>query len=221
MHTSLRVKFIFIPINDNLVATADTIFFKMFLETKNESNVAFTDIVQLMGGGTPKTDESSFWDGDIPFFTPKDVSDSAFCIKTEKSLTSKGLDNCSSKLYPSLTTFVTCRGTVGNLVMAGVPMAMNQSCYALKGKNGFPPLFVYALTRYVIAIMKKKATGAVFSALVTRDFELEKVFEPSLADALIYQEKTKSIFTQILANTHEIYHLDNLKNTILTQLSSR
>ena len=208
-------------INDNLVATADTIFYKMFLETKTENSVAFTDIVQLMGGGTPKTDESNFWGGNIPFFTPKDVSDSAFCIKTEKSLTSEGLDNCSSKLYPPFTTFVTCRGTVGNLAMAGEPMAMNQSCYALKGKNNFPSLFVYALTRCVIATMKKKAVGAVFNALVTRDFEMEKVFEPSLKDALFYQEKVEPVFAQILSNTYEIDHLCKLKNTILTQLSSR
>ena len=136
-----------------------------------------------MGGGTPKTEEDNFWNGEILFFTPKDVSHSPFCITTEKHLSVEGLNNCSSRLYPSFTTFVTCRGTVGNLAMAGVPMAMNQSCYALKGKDGFPPLFVFAFTRYVIATMKKKASGAVFSALVTRDFEMEKVFEPNLMSA--------------------------------------
>lgn len=155
-------------INDNLLASADTIFSKMFLESKTDNTVAFTDVVQLMGGGTPKTDEDSYWNGNILFFTPKDVSNSPFCIATEKHLSDNGLENCSSRLYPSYTTFVTCRGTVGNLSMAGVPMAMNQSCYALKGKNKYPPLFVYSFTRYVIATMKKKASGAVFSALVTR-----------------------------------------------------
>ena len=115
-----------------------------------------------MGGGTPKTDEDSFWNGKILFFTPKDISHSPFCIGTEKHLTNEGLNNCSSRLYPPYTTFVTCRGTVGNLALAGVPMAMNQSCYALKGKNDFPALFVFSFTRYVIATMKKKASGAVF-----------------------------------------------------------
>ena len=62
-----------------------------------EENISFTDIVQLMGGGTPKTDEPDYWDGEIPFFTPKDVSDSPFCIATEKNLTQSGLDCCSSK----------------------------------------------------------------------------------------------------------------------------
>ena len=208
-------------INDNLIDITDTIFFKVFLENNPAATISFTDIVQLMGGGTPKTDEDSFWNGKILFFTPKDISHSPFCIGTEKHLTNEGLNNCSSRLYPPYTTFVTCRGTVGNLALAGVPMAMNQSCYALKGKNDFPALFVFSFTRYVIATMKKKASGAVFSALVTRDFEMEKVFEPNLKDAILFEKCVKPLFTQILANTNEIQQLLDLQNALLTLLSSR
>ena len=208
-------------INDNLINTTDTIFFKVFLENKPTATISFTDIVQLMGGGTPKTDEDSFWNGNILFFTPKDISRSPFCISTEKHLTNEGLNNCSSRLYPPYTTFVTCRGTVGNLALAGVPMAMNQSCYALKGKNDFPALFVFSFTRYVIATMKKKASGAVFSALVTRDFEMEKVFEPNFGDAILFERRVEPLFAQILANTNEIQQLLDLQNALLTQLSSR
>ena len=207
-------------INDNLINTTDTIFFKVFLENKPTATISFTDIVQLMGGGTPKTDEDSFWNGNILFFTPKDISRSPFCISTEKHLTNEGLNNCSSRLYPPYTTFVTCRGTVGNLALAGVPMAMNQSCYALKGKNDFPALFVFSFTRYVIATMKKKASGAVFSALVTRDFEMEKVFEPNFEDAILFEKRVEPLFAQILANTNEIQQLLDLQNALLTQLSS-
>ena len=208
-------------INDNLIDTTDTIFFKMFLENKPVATISFTDIVQLMGGGTPKTDENSFWNGNILFFTPKDISRSPFCISTEKHLTNEGLNNCSSRLYPPYTTFVTCRGTVGNLALAGVSMAMNQSCYAFKGKNDFQDLFVFSFTRYAIATMKKKASGAVFSALVTRDFEMEKVFEPNLKDAILFEKRVEPFFAQILANTNEIQQLLDLQNALLTQLSSR
>lgn len=207
-------------INDNLLNTTDTIFFKMFSERKTDATISFTDVVQLMGGGTPKTEEDSFWNGDVLFFTPKDVSHSPFCVSTEKHLTVEGLNNCSSRLYPPFTTFVTCRGTVGNLAMAGVSMAMNQSCYALKGKDDFPPLFVFSFTRYVIATMKKKASGAVFSALVTRDFEMEKVFEPNIDDANLFQKRVEPLFAQILANTNEIQQLSDLQNALLAQLSS-
>ena len=57
-------------------------------------------------------------------------------------------------------------------------MAMNQSCYALKDKESKYPFFTYSFSKYAIAKLKEKASGAVFSALVTRDFEMEKVFNP-------------------------------------------
>ena len=114
------------------------------------------DIVQLMDGGTPKTVEDSFWNGQhCYFFTPKDYfTFTIYVLVPKMHLTNERLNNCSSRLYPPYTTFVTCRGTVGNLALAGVPMAMNQSCYALKGKNDFPALFVFSFTRYVIATMQ-------------------------------------------------------------------
>lgn len=207
-------------INDNLLALADTIFLKMFLEKKSENTVAFTDIVQIMSGGTPKTDEDSFWNGEIPFFTPKDVSNSSFCISTEKQLSDDGLKSCSSHLYPSYTTFVTCRGTVGNLSMAGVPMAMNQSCYAMSGKDEYPPFFVYSFVRYIVNEMKGKASGAVFGALVMRDFEMEKVFKPDIKSAIEYQSCVTPLFDEILSNTKEIQFLTELSQTLLIRLSN-
>lgn len=207
-------------INENLEAISYTIFSRMFLDEEAPCTRSFTDVVQILGGGTPKTDITSFWGGTIPFFTPKDVSDSPFCIQTEQYLSEDGLNNCSTRLYPSLTTFITCRGTVGNLALAGLPMAMNQSCYALKGKGDYPPLFVFSFTKYVISTMKKKALGAVFDALVTRDFEIEKVFEPSHEDAIRYHEIVLPLFDTILKNTVEIKSLTELQEMLLTTMSN-
>ena len=69
--------------------------------------------------------------------------------------------------------------------------------------------------------MKKKASGAVFSALVTRDFEMEKVLDPNVDDAILFQKRVEPLFAKILANTNEIQQLSELQNALLTQLSSR
>ena len=69
--------------------------------------------------------------------------------------------------------------------------------------------------------MKKKASGAVFSALVTRDFEMEKVFFPKLNDAIIYQNRVKPLYYNVLANTNEIKALNDLQSSLLSQISSR
>src|SRR5690349_17300778 len=54
-----------------------------------------TAIGDLLGGGTPKTNEPSYWNGYIPFFTPRDYSNSLFVTKTIESITPVGLESCS------------------------------------------------------------------------------------------------------------------------------
>ena len=115
--------------------------------------------------------------------------------------------------------FITCRGTVGNIAIAAFPMAMNQSCYAIQGKNNLPPFFIYELMRYVIATMKQKAVGAVFNALVTNDFNMENIFRPAIIKANEFETQVKPIFNTILNNSMEIKRLRDLQNNLLSTLS--
>ena len=97
-----------IRLNEQMIAkleeTAQALYRKMFVETRTRTGY-FTDVVKLSGGGTPDTSEASYWNGNIPFFTPADKGTMCYCIETEKHLTQKGLNNCSSKLY-SKDTFL-------------------------------------------------------------------------------------------------------------------
>lgn len=206
-------------INENLEKTAQCLFENVFKYELQKEEISFTDVIDLLGGGTPSTAEKAYWSGNIPFFAPADIEKSIFCFSTEKNLTEEGLNNCSSKLYPKNTTFVTCRGTVGKLALAGTPMAMNQSCYALKDKNGQYPFFTYSFAKFTVSKLKNKASGAVFSALVTKDFEMEKVFNPNLEKMKEYETKSSSIFENISSNEKEITKLQELKQLVISRIS--
>lgn len=179
----------------------------------------FTEVVQVLGGGTPKTGTAEFWNGNIPFFTPKDALDT-YVLTTEKSLSEAGLSKCNSRLYPVNTIFVTARGTVGKLVLAGCPMAMNQSCYALLGNDGYGQYFVYHLTQNVVERLKHKASGAVFDAIVTRDFEREIVPAPTTDAVRFFEEKVAPFYEAILNNSNENARLAALRDTLLPRLMS-
>lgn len=83
-------------INDNLRQQAAALFANFY--DRAETEVGFTEIIQILGGGTPKTGESSYWNGNVPFFTPKDVG-SPYTLATEKTITEEGLAHCNSRLY--------------------------------------------------------------------------------------------------------------------------
>jgi type I restriction enzyme S subunit len=204
-------------INHHLEQMAQAIFKSWF--TDFEPIKPFTEIVQVLGGGTPKTGTGEYWNGDIPFFTPKDTL-GIYILTTEKTLTEAGLSKCNSRLYPVNTVFVTARGTVGKLALAGRPMAMNQSCYALIGTDGFGQHYVYHLAQYVVERLKHKASGAVFDAIVTRDFESELVPAVTAEDARAFEEKVDPIYEAILNNSNENIRLSELRDALLSRLMS-
>ena len=112
----------------------------------------------------------AYWDGDIPFYTPKDSTDHIYVTETEKSLTERGLGNCNSRLYPKDTLFITARGAVGNLNLAQRSMAMNQSCYALVAKAPLTQLYLYCAVSKAVKNFQQHAGGAVFDAIVIDTF---------------------------------------------------
>lgn len=203
-------------INENLQQQALALFANYYEQSNTE--VAFTDLIQILGGGTPKTGESKYWNGNIPFFTPKDVG-SPYTLATEKTITEDGLSHCNSRLYPANTVFVTARGTVGKIGLAGVPMAMNQSCYALAGKN-LHQLLVYFYTLKAVDRLKHKASGAVFDAIITRDFETEQVFKLSEDDTNTFIKIAEPMYQSILNNSVENQRLVALRDSLLPKLMS-
>ena len=223
-------------INDNLEQQAQALFKSWFVDFEPfrdqpfvESELgmiperwrvgSFLDNINVMPGGTPSTNVDEYWkDGTIPFFSPKDVN-GVYCFETEKSITELGLNNCSSRLYPKDTLFITARGTVGKIALAGVPMAMNQSNYALAAKEGVGKFYLYLLTQTLVSTLLKKANGAVFSAITTKDFN-----EPNLIPAEnvmdSFEVLVKPIFDKMFQTCEESRRLVQLRDTLLPRLMS-
>ena len=203
-------------LNDNLQQQASALF-SSFYDWSN-TEVRYTDLIQILGGGTPKTGENTYWNGNIAFFTPKDVG-TPYTLITEKTITEEGLSHCNSRLYPVNTVFVTARGTVGKVGMSGVPMAMNQSCYALVGKETHQ-LLVYFYTLKAVDRLKHKASGAVFDAITTRDFESEQIMKLSDDDAKAFLCIAEPMFQKVLNNCIENLRLSTLRDSLLPKLMS-
>ena len=156
-------------INGYLAALLDASY---SLATENGAEVkTLPEVVDIFSGGTPKTGNPEYWEGgNIPFFAPGDVTRSVYALTTEKHITEMGLANCNSSLYPIDTVFLTARGTVGKVAIAGNPMAMNQSCFAFRGKD-IPQSVVFQIIKHAVKSLKAKANGATFAAINTRDLD--------------------------------------------------
>ena len=203
-------------INKNLEEQAQAIFDSFYKEATDI--VPFTSLIQVLSGGTPKTTDETFWNGDIPFFTPKDVG-SPFTITTEKYITSAGLDHCNSRLYPVNTTFVTARGTVGKVSLSGVPMAMNQSCYAL-ASDELHPMLTYFYTLKTVQSLRHKASGAVFDAITISDFKTETLNRITGEASSKVLALIAPMMENVLQNSMENIRLAATRDALLPRLMS-
>ena len=94
---------------------------------------SLSELITLTGGGTPKRSESSYWGGNIPWLSVRDLplDGGIFVTDTEEKITELGLKNSATKLLPAGTAIITARGTVGKLALLAGDMCMNQSCDAI------------------------------------------------------------------------------------------
>lgn len=152
------------------------------------------DIIELIGGGTPKTSCPEYWNGDIPWLSVKDFNnDRRYVYSTEKCITKLGLENSSTKILNKDDIIISARGTVGEIAMIPFPMAFNQSCYGIRGKEGVDKTYLYYCIKNSIQKLKAITHGSVFDTITIDTFSQIQINLPNIAT----QQKIATILSRI------------------------
>lgn len=170
-----------------------------------------SEIMDLIGGGTPKTSNPNYWNGDIPWLSVKDFgNDNRYVYETQKHITKLGLMNSSTKLLDKGDIIISARGTVGEIATIPYPMAFNQSCYGLRAKKEIVDEdFLYYLIKYNIRLLRKSTHGSVFDTITRSTFDEIEVDVPDFE----FQKK----IGYLLSDLDEKIELNNKINKNLEQ----
>ena len=183
---------------------------------------ALSDAVEILSGGTPRTSVPEYWGGNVLWYTPKDAPDLSdiFVLTTERSITMAGVANSSTQVLPAGTTVISARGTVGRLACLGLPMAMNQTCYGIRGASGYPDYFTYWNVRNTVQDLQARTHGTVFDTITRDTFKIaESVLVPTeVAEA--FETIAYPLMGRILGNLFESLRLTELRDTLLPPLIS-
>lgn len=189
---------------------------------KGWASVPFSETVEVIGGGTPKTSVAEYWNGDIPWFSVVDApaESDVWVISTEKQITQTGVDNSSTRILPVGTTIISARGTVGRVALVGVPMAMNQSCYGLRGKRECTDTYTYFATRRLVSVLRQHAHGSVFDTITRATFEGVAVPHPPAPVIEAYENLVEPLMMRIRAAVLESLSLSVIRDALLLKLMS-
>ena len=170
------------------------------------------DIVELIGGGTPKTSKAEYWGGNINWLSVKDFNnENRYVYSTEKTITEEGLNNSSTKLLRKDDIIISARGTVGELAMIPFPMAFNQSCYGIRAKDGINSTFLYYLIKHSVRKLKAMTHGSVFDTITRDTFANIEVAIPDI--------ETQQRIAKMLADIDDkVENNQRINNNLLEQV---
>jgi type I restriction enzyme, S subunit len=182
----------------------------------------FLETVSVIGGATPKTSEADFWNGDIDWFSVVDAPQDGdvFVIDTQKKITEAGLQNSATRILETGTTIISARGTVGKIALVGREMAMNQSCYGLRGKDGLSDFYTYFNTQRLVLSLQQNAHGGIFDTITRDTFQTISVAAPTPDLTSEFDHVVRPFLERILSNLIESKSLVQTRDSLLPKLLS-
>ena len=210
--------------NQTLENIAQALFRHWFIDNAQDDweELELGEILKVVGGTTPSTKNPEYWDGDIHWTTPRDLSanDSPYLLDTARKITESGLSKISSGLLPRGTLLLSSRAPIGYLAFSEVPIAINQGYIAIVENKRVSNLFIYFWLKENMDYVRSYANGSTFLEISKSAFRRLKIAFPPRQLRTIFENLVNPSFEKIRANLYQINTLEKLRDTLLPKLMS-
>lgn len=207
---------------ENTIRNAKKVFAKEQFESLPCENLTFRQVGDWLSGGTPSRNNPSFWNGDIPWASPKDMK-VAILFDTEEHVSAEGLQY-GSRIIPTNSVLFVVRGMIlahsFPVALTGTQMAFNQDLRAIVPNEQFDPYFIFYWIQY---------NASKFLTFVTESSHGTKRLSSSILEAVLFPEITldeqkgiagqlDAFDRQVYAVLHQLQALRELKTKVIHRL---
>lgn len=178
--------------------------------------------VIIKGGSTPSTENSEYWNGELHWCTPKDLSKLAFpvLLKTERKITKEGLDNIASGLLPKNSLLLSSRAPIGYLAISQIETAINQGFIGIICNKRLSSMFMLWWVKNNLDIIKNMANGSTFLEINKSNFRTIEIIIPETEILHIFDIIVSSLFNKVVKNEKESQNLSQIRDLLLPRLMS-
>ena len=194
-------------IDDSVKKKVPELRFKGFTDDWEERKLG--ELSNIVGGGTPSTSNSEYWDGDIDWYAPAEIGEQRYVSKSKKTITELGLKKSSARILPVGTVLFTSRAGIGNTAILGKEATTNQGFQSIvPNPNKLDSYFIYSRTNELKRYGEVTGAGSTFVEVSGKQMSKMSIMIPELSE----QKKIGSFFEQ-LDNTIALHQrkLDLLK----------
>jgi type I restriction enzyme S subunit len=178
------------------------------------------EITEIVSGGTPSTRIDEYWNGNINWCIPTDITGTPgkYLSATEKRITELGLKNSSATLLPKGTLLLCSRATIGDVKIATDVICTNQGFKSLICSNQVHNEFLY----YVLLTMKskliEKAIGSTFLEITKKEISLIEIKIPSVSEQTAIAEILSDMDAEIAALEAKLVKARQVKQGMMQEL---
>ena len=177
------------------------------------------DVATIIGGGTPSTLNSAYWNGDIQWFTPAELSDSKkYISKSERTITERGLKESSAKLLPKGTVLLTTRASIGLTAILKNPACTNQGFQSLIANDICCNEFLYYVIPLIKDEMLSRASGSTFAEISAKKLSTITLQLPPLPEQQRIAKSLSDVDSLIFTTEKLLQKKKNIKQGTMQNL---
>lgn len=193
--------------------------FRKFISTKEWQQVKLEDVSEIIGGGTPNTSISAFWNGDIDWYSPTEIGNKIYISQSEKKITQLGLSKSSAKILPIGTVLYTSRAGIGNTAILAKEATTNQGFQSIVPKQDrLDSYFLYSRTKELKRYGEAKGGGSTFKEISGKQLAQMPIFLPALSEQTQIGEFFKKLDTLIQTQQKKLEKTKTLKSAYLAEM---
>ena len=185
--------------------------------------VRLGDVAEVIGGSTPSRGEPQFWEGNIPWIVPSELTTltSRYLSASKEFITAEGMKSAGLKLIPTGSVLLTSRATVGVTAINDVPLATNQGFQNLIVKSGADALWLYYCVSRQRAELERRASGSTFLEVSRDSVRSLPILLPPLSEQRAIAAVLDSIDDAIDGAEAVIAATEGLRDALLHDLLTR
>ena len=178
------------------------------------------DIADIVGGGTPSTNNADYWDGDIDWYAPAEIGDKIFVDSSERKITKEGFENCSAKLLPAGSVLFTSRAGIGKMAILRKESCTNQGFQSIVPHEGeLDSYFIFSRSDELKNYGETVGAGSTFVEVSGKQMSNMNLMMPkSYSEQIVIGKYFSQLDDLITLHQRELEKIQNIKKAMLEKM---
>lgn len=168
------------------------------------------ELADIIGGGTPSTSKDEYWDGEIDWYAPAEISDQIYVDSSERKITEAGFNNSSAKMLPPGTVLFTSRAGIGKMAILRKKSCTNQGFQSIVPKKDLlDSYFIFSRSEELKRYGETVGAGSTFVEVSGKQMAtMELMMPPTIEE----QRQIGEYFQKVdhLITLHQYKHLNKM-----------